>query len=110
MKIFNGVARFLFSTMYDIYQLRYILRYYPMLYGVWHAFKSCSEAICKKFFSLCTFLSSGPQAHDAAVYTHPKLIWKVCMFMSLLLAANKYLQQQKTKLRDLSNIPIHKNQ
>ena len=85
MKIFYSVAKMVYYSTYDVYKLHNILRYCPMVYGVWHAYKCCCEAVYRKFFSLCTFLSSGPHSPDTYVYTHPKLIWKERLFMSLSL-------------------------
>ena len=106
MKIFYSVAKMLYSSTYDVYKLHNVLRYCPMVYGVWHPYKYCYEAVYRKFFSLCTFLSSGPQSRDTDVYTHPKLIWKERLFMSLLLVAPQYLQQLKQKLCALQSAPV----
>ena len=103
MKIFYTVAKMLYSSRYDVYKLHNVLRYCPMVYGVWHAHKYCCEAVYRKFFSLCTFLSSGPQSPDTDVYTHPKLMWMERVFMSLLLVAPEYLQQLKQKLHALQS-------
>ena len=106
MKIFYGVSKMLSSSTYDVYKLHNVLRYCPMVYGVWHAYKYCREAVYRKFFSLCTFLSCGPQSPDTDIYTHPKLIWKERLFMSLLLVAPLYLQQLKQKLCALQSAPV----
>ena len=95
MNLFYSVAKMLYSSTYDVYKLHNVLRYCPMVYGVWHAYKYCREAVYRNPFSLCTFLSSGPQSPDTDVYTHPKLIWKERLIMSLLLVAPQYLQQLK---------------
>ena len=87
MKIFYSVAKRLYSSTYDVYKLHNVLRYCPMVYGIWHAYKYCCEAVYRKFFSLCTFLSSSPQSLDTDVESHPKLIWKERLFMSPLLVA-----------------------
>ena len=87
VKIFYSVAKTLYSSTYDVYKLHNVLRYCPMVYGVWHAYKYCCAAVYRKFFSLCTFLSSGPQSPDTDVSTHPKLIWKERLFTSVLLVA-----------------------
>ena len=97
MKNFHSVAKMLYSSIYDVHKLHNVLRYCPMVYGVCHAYKYCCEAVYRKFLSLCTFLSSGQQKPDTDVYTHPKLIWKQRLFMSLLLVAPQYLQQLKQK-------------
>ena len=52
MKIFYSVAKMLYSSAYDVYKLHNVLRYCPMMYGVWHAYKYCCEAVYRKFFSL----------------------------------------------------------
>ena len=98
MKIFYSVAKMLYSSTYDVYKVHNVLRYCPMVYGVWHAYKYCCEAVYRTFFSLCSFLSSGPQSPEPDVYTHSKLIWKERLFMSLLLVAPQYLQQLKQNL------------
>ena len=77
-----------------------------MVYGVWHAYKYCCEAVYCKFLSLCTFLSSGPQSRDTDVYTQRKVIWKERLFMSLLLVAPQFLQQLKQKLCALQSAPV----
>ena len=74
MKIFYSVAKMLYASTYDVYKLHNVLCYCPMVYRVWHVYKFCCEAVYRKFFSLCTSLSSGPQSPHTDVYTHPKLI------------------------------------
>ena len=106
MKIFSSLAKMLYSSTYDVYKLHNVLRYCRMVYGVWHAYKYCWEAVYRKLFSLCSFLSSGPQSPDTDVYTHPKLIWMERLFMSLLLVTPQSLQQLKQKLCALQSAPI----
>ena len=54
------------------------------MYGVWHTYESCCEEVCWKIFSLCTFLASRFLSPKTKVFTHPNLIWKHCLFASLL--------------------------
>ena len=105
-KILYSMAKMVYSTTYDVYKLQNVLRYCPRVYGVWHAYKYCCEAVHRKFFSLCIFLSSGPQSPDTDFCTHPKPIWKERLFMSLLLVVPQYLQQLKQRLCALQSASV----
>jgi hypothetical protein len=71
--IFYRLMKMAYGESYAAYDVRGFLRNFPLMYGVWHAYKAAVLRTYQTFFPLCIFLRLGTLPPGNTVSTHAKL-------------------------------------
>ena len=74
------------------------LRYFSLIYGVWHPHKPVCNIIWRKFFALFSYITAPAFGAGARICSHPKLIVIEKTIVALLLAAPDIRAQLRQKI------------
>ena len=95
--IHHRILKFLYGARNQRWNMRAYLRYVPVVYGVWHAYKFVVTQTFRVFWPILTYLRKGLLRPGSTVLSYPKLIVMEKTIAALMLATPKFLRLYRRK-------------
>ena len=84
------ILKLLYGAKNQQWNMRAYLRYVPVVYGVWHAYKFVVTHTFRVFWPVLTYLRKGLLRPGSTIVSYPKLIVMEKTFAALMLATPEY--------------------
>ena len=91
------VLKLLYGAKNQRWNMRAYLRYVPVVYGVWHAYKFVVTHTFRVFWPILTYLRKGLLRPGSTILSYPKLIVMEKTIAALMLATPRILRPYRRK-------------
>ena len=91
------ILKLLYGAKNKRWNMRAYLRYVPVVYGVWHAYKFVVTHTFRVFWPILTYLRKGLLRHGSTILSYPKLIVMEKVIAALMLATPRILRLYRRK-------------
>ena len=91
------IVKFLYSARNQRWNMRAYLRYVPVVYGVWHAYKFLVTHTLRVFWPILTYQQKGLLRPGSTILSYPKLIVIQKTIAALMLATPRILRPCRRK-------------
>ena len=91
------ILKLLYGAKNQRWNMRAYLRYVPVVYGVWHAYKFVVTHTFRVFWPILTYLRKGLLRPGSTILSYPKLIVMEKTIAALMLASPRILRPYRRK-------------
>ena len=91
------ILKLLYGANNQRWNMRAYLRYVPVVYGVWHAYKYVVTHTFRVFWPILTYLRKGVLRPGSTILSYPKLIVIEKTIIALMLATPRILRPYRPK-------------
>ena len=91
------ILKLLYGAKNQRWNMRAYLRYVPVVYGVWHAYKFVVTHTFRVFWPILTYLRKGLLRPGSTILSYPKLIVMEKTIAALMLATPRILRLYRRK-------------
>ena len=91
------ILKFLYGAKNQRWKMRAYLRYVPVVYGVWHAYKVVVTHTFRVFWPVLTYIWKGLLRPGSTILSYPKLIVMEKTIAALMLATPRILRVHRCK-------------
>ena len=91
------ILKLLYGAKNQRWNMRAYLRYVPVVYGVWHAYKFIVTQTFRVFWPILTYLRKGLLRPGSTILSYPKLIVMEKTIAALILAEPRILRPYRRK-------------